>query len=53
MLDYVGYKLDELRANYRAKVAAAGLPADEADRLNAALEAGLTGYTYLSDEPLT
>ncbi|QOW19408.1 arginine decarboxylase [Lysobacter ciconiae] len=52
MLDYVGYSLGELRASYRAKVAAADLPADEADRLNAALEAGLTGYTYLSDAPL-
>lgn len=52
MLDYVGYRLDELRAAYRAKVAAAGLPADEAERLAAALEAGLTAYTYLSDEPL-
>lgn len=52
MLDYVGYRLEDLRANYRAKVAAAGLPADEAEQLNAALEAGLTGYTYLSDAPL-
>jgi arginine decarboxylase len=52
MLDYVGYKLDDLRAEYRAKVAAAGLPAAEAERTNAALEAGLAAYTYLSDEPL-
>ncbi|TWI13627.1 arginine decarboxylase [Aerolutibacter ruishenii] len=52
MLDYVGYKLDDLRAAYRAKVAAAHLPADEAERLNAALETGLTGYTYLDDTPL-
>ena len=52
MLDYVGYKLDAVRAAYRDKVAAAGLPADEAARLEAALEAGLTVYTYLSDEPL-
>jgi arginine decarboxylase len=52
MLDYVGYKLDALRAAYRDKVAAAKLPADESQRLNAALEAGLTAYTYLSDEPL-
>ncbi|MCM2337889.1 MAG: arginine decarboxylase [Lysobacter sp.] len=53
MLDYVGYKLDDLRAAYRAKVAAAHLPADEAEHLNAALETGLTGYTYLDDAPLT
>ena len=52
MLDYVGYKLDDLRAAYRGKVAAASLPADESARLNDALEAGLTAYTYLSDEPL-
>ncbi|MDQ2701835.1 MAG: arginine decarboxylase [Pseudomonadota bacterium] len=52
MLDYVGYKLDDLRAEYRAKVAAAGLPAGEAERMNAALEAGLTAYTYLDDAPL-
>ncbi|MGY0557375.1 arginine decarboxylase [Lysobacter sp. A421] len=52
MLDYVGYKVDDLRANYRQKVAAANLPADEADHLNATLEAGLTGYTYLDDAPL-
>ncbi|GHA88403.1 arginine decarboxylase [Cognatilysobacter bugurensis] len=52
MLDYVGYRLDELRAAYRARVAGAGLPADEAQRLDAALEAGLTSYTYLDDTPL-
>jgi arginine decarboxylase len=52
MLDYVGYKLDELRAAYRDKVSAAGLPAGEAERMNAELETGLTAYTYLSDEPL-
>ena len=52
MLDYVGYKLDELRAAYTSRVAAAGLDASLNDELNAALEAGLTGYTYLSDEPL-
>jgi arginine decarboxylase len=52
MLDYVGYKLADLRAAYRGKVADAHLAADEAERMNAALEAGLTAYTYLSDEPL-
>jgi arginine decarboxylase len=49
MLDYVGYSLDALRAAYRDKVAAATLPAAEATRLGDALEAGLTGYTYLDD----
>ncbi len=52
MLDYVGYQVDDLRRTYRDKVAAAGLPADEAQRMNDALEAGLTGYTYLDDTPL-
>ncbi len=52
MLDYVGYKLDALRQAYRDKVAAAKLPEEEAERLNAALEAGLTGYTYLDDAPI-
>ena len=52
MLDYVGYGLDDLRAAYRARIEAAGFPADEASRLAADLEAGLNAYTYLSDEPL-
>jgi arginine decarboxylase len=52
MLDYVGYKLDDLRTAYRTRVAEAKLPADEAAAMAEALEAGLTGYTYLSDEPL-
>lgn len=52
MLDYVGYKLGDLRKAYQDKVAAAKLPAEESERMNAALEAGLTGYTYLDDTPL-
>jgi arginine decarboxylase len=52
MLDYVGYRLDDLRAVYRQRVEEAGLPGDESQLLSDALEAGLTGYTYLSDEPL-
>ncbi len=51
MLDYVGYKLEDLRREYAAKVDAAGLPAAESDALKAALEAGLTAYTYLDDTP--
>jgi arginine decarboxylase len=50
MLDYVGYDLAELRATYKAKVDAANLPAVEAAKLLVALEAGLTGYTYLHEE---
>ena len=49
MLDYVGYALDDLREAYRDRIADARLPADEAGRLSEALEAGLTGYTYLDD----
>jgi arginine decarboxylase len=51
MLDYVGYKLDELRGRYKARVAAAKLPDGESQALLAALEAGLTGYTYLAETP--
>ena len=51
MLDYVGYKLDDLRRTYRAKVGAADLSKAEAERLNEALENGLTAYTYLDDTP--
>ncbi|KRG38185.1 arginine decarboxylase [Stenotrophomonas panacihumi] len=52
MLDYVGYRLDDLRAAYAGRIADAQLPAAQAQALADALEAGLTGYTYLSDEPL-
>ena len=52
MLDYVGYRLDELRAAYAQRVAEAQLSPERAQELSDALEAGLTGYTYLSDEPL-
>ena len=51
MLDYVGYKLDDLRSAYNGKVDAANLPAAESEALKAALEAGLTAYTYLDDTP--
>ncbi len=49
MLDYVGYSLADLRAAYRDKVEAAKLPAEESAAMLAALEAGLTGYTYLHE----
>jgi arginine decarboxylase len=52
MLDYVGYSLADLRASYAERVAAAKLSPERAQELSEALEAGLTGYTYLSDEPL-
>jgi arginine decarboxylase len=49
MLDYVGYDLSALRAAYRDKIAAAGLAGAEAGAYEAALEQGLTGYTYLAE----
>jgi len=52
MLDYVGYKLEDLRKSYRDRVAAAKLSAEASELMNAALEAGLTGYTYLDDSPI-
>ena len=52
MLDYVGYALADVRAAYDAKIAAAQLGGDEPRALREALEAGLTGYTYLDDAPL-
>jgi len=52
MLDYVGYDLADLRRRYKAMVGAADLSKGEAERLNAALEAGLTAYTYLDASPL-
>jgi arginine decarboxylase len=49
LLDYVGYKPDDLRAVYREKLAAAGLQGEAGKRIEAALETGLTGYTYLRE----
>jgi arginine decarboxylase len=49
MLDYVGYSLDDLREAYRSKVAASGLNTSESAQMLDALEAGLTGYTYLHE----
>ena len=49
MLDYVGYKLDDLRARYLQLVNAAGLNATQAQSALDALETGLTGYTYLEE----
>ncbi|HEX8778259.1 MAG TPA: arginine decarboxylase, partial [Rhodanobacter sp.] len=49
LLDYVGYRCDDLRAAYRDKIGAAGVTGEAAQRIEAALEAGLTGYTYLRE----
>jgi arginine decarboxylase len=50
LLDYVGYDLGDLRKAYRAKVVSAGLDEASAASCYAALETGLTGYTYLKDD---
>ena len=49
MLDYVGYDLKALRAAYREKIDAAKLLPQQAENVAAALEQGLTGYTYLAE----
>jgi arginine decarboxylase len=51
MLDYVGYDLKVLRAAYTDRIAAAGIAGAEAEQLFAALDKGLTGYTYLAEQP--
>jgi len=48
LLKYVHLEPDELKAAYRRKLDAARLPAGERLALLAELEAGLTGYTYLT-----
>jgi arginine decarboxylase len=50
LLRYVGYDIDQLRMAYRAKIGAAKLDSADAKRVAEALEAGLSGYTYLHDE---
>lgn len=50
MLDYVGYDLAELRQSYRERIAAAGIEGEAAEKLYAALDQGLTAYTYLADD---
>ncbi len=50
MLDYVGYDVKELRAEYRAKIDATKLNNAESARLMETLDAGLAGYTYLADD---
>lgn len=49
MLDYVGYKLDDLRARYRQLVSDSDLDAKQSAAALVALETGLTGYTYLEE----
>jgi len=48
LLRYVHLEPEELKAAYARKLDATGLPASERAALQAELEAGLTGYTYLT-----
>ncbi|WP_028081589.1 biosynthetic arginine decarboxylase [Solimonas soli] len=48
LLRYVHLEPSMLSAAYRAKLEASALPAAQKDALYAELEAGLSGYTYLS-----
>jgi arginine decarboxylase len=50
LLRYVHLAPEELAASYRRKLDASGLPAAERQALLAELEAGLTGYTYLTGD---
>ncbi|GAB4191070.1 MAG: arginine decarboxylase [Wenzhouxiangellaceae bacterium] len=47
LLEYLGYQSQDLLRAYRAKIKAAELPAEDAVSIEAALQAGLEGYTYL------
>jgi len=49
LLRYVHFDPDELAQNYRAKIAAADLPAQEKQDCLDALLSGMSGYSYLQD----
>jgi arginine decarboxylase len=49
LLGYVGYEANELRMQFAQKIAGADLSREDAERIRGALEAGLTGYTYLEE----
>jgi arginine decarboxylase len=51
VLGFVGYEANALRLRYSQKIAAAKLGREDAERVHAALEAGLTAYTYLEESP--
>lgn len=53
LLEYVGYGLEDLRAAYREKTASAKLSPEQTLCVQTALEAGLTGYTYLQERDRT
>jgi arginine decarboxylase len=49
-VDGDSYDLEVLRQSYRERIATAGVTGDEAEQLYAALNGGLTAYTYLAEE---
>jgi len=49
LLRYVHFDPDELEQNYRVKIAAADLPAQEKQDCLDALLSGMSGYSYLQD----
>jgi arginine decarboxylase len=51
VLGFVGYEANALRLRYSQKIAQAKLGREDAERVHAALEAGLTAYTYLEEVP--
>jgi arginine decarboxylase len=51
VLGMVGYDTNGLRLRFTQKITAARLPREDAERVHAALEAGLTAYTYLEETP--
>jgi arginine decarboxylase len=51
LLDYVGYDLGQLRSTYQRMIDATALQPGEAATIAEALERGLTGYTYLAENP--
>jgi arginine decarboxylase len=51
LLGYVGYDANAIRLAFAQKISQAGLKREDAERIRAALEAGLTAYTYLEETP--
>jgi arginine decarboxylase len=51
LLGMVGYDISDLRLRFAQKINTAALSREDAGRVHAALEAGLTSYTYLDATP--
>lgn len=50
LVEYLGYNAAEILRAYRAKIKAAELSPEQADMVQATLQAGLEGYTYLEED---